>query len=629
MSNFVNSEKKIEHDNAMLLDVQYTRPNRNEGIDDYIYIVWKEIDTGKKYLKLIPRPEMIIYFEKPEFRNHNFLKNYARLDTLIPVKVRYKDIIYKIAEDMGEAGRNRMREIMDTRNYNQLQEFYIYPYVYGADYDCRTWYRYQWKKSFNTMKEKKLTKGFMDIEVDSLETPGFPDPIFNPIDLITIIDTNTKQSYTFMLIGVDKSVKGDDISKEQEAKNKLYEHRLKEQTHYATHPEELEEEAHKMFDETYPGFNYNFYIYKDERKMLVHLFQLINKLNLDTLAVWNISFDIPYIIDRMKFLNLDPTEIICHPDFPSKECYFKKDRHHFDVKNKTDFFRVSSGTVYIDQMITYAAIRKGSSELRRFNLNYIAKKEIGDEKLDYTDYGNIKTVSYNNYLKYVLYNIKDVMLQVGIEEATSDIDTYYTYSYENNTSWEDVFKQTVVLRNVQYESFLEQNIVPGENPNGLYIPDDPDEDDEVEYDEDGNEIKKKSDGPTYEGALVGDPVLNSNFGVTLYNEPSNNIFAFSIDLDMSAFYPYTIMADNIDSSTLIFKVIVPCEQFDVRGGNLKYHGITDVNLNDNLDKESFSGDIGKEIMDNLQTDNIISFCHKWLNLPSINEVYEKVKERKH
>ena len=627
MGTFSNSDKKIEKDNAMLLDIQYTRPDRKAGIDDYIYIVWKELSTGKKFLKIVPKPEMVIYFEKPECRNHTFIKNYAKLEHLFPVKVRYKDIVYRIVEDMGDVGKNKLRNIMDTKSYNRLQEFYIYPYVFGADYDCRVWYRYQWKKSFDTIKEKKLTKGFMDIEVDSLETPGFPDPVFNPVDLVTIVDTNKKQSYTFMLVGVDNTVNGDNLSPEQIKKNELYAKRMKAQLHYSTHPDELKEEAHKMFDESYPGYEYNFYIYKDERKMLVHLFQLINTLNLDVLAVWNISFDIPYLIDRMKMLNLDPTEIICHKEFPSKECFFKKDRTHFEVKNKTDFFRVSSGTVYVDQMIAYAAIRKGSSELRRFNLNYIANKEIGDEKLNYSDFGNIKTVSYNNYLMYVLYNIKDVLLQVGIEDATSDLDTYYTYSYENNTAWEDVFKQTVVLRNVQYESFLEQKIVPGENPNGLYIPEEPEESDEVEYDEDGNEIEKKSDGPTYEGALVGDPVLNSNFGVTLYNEPSNNIFKFSIDLDMSAFYPYTIMADNIDSSTLIFKVIVPCEQFDVRGGKLKYNGITDVQINTNNKKDSFSGDIGKEIMDNLQTDNIISFGHKWLNLPSINEVYEKIKEK--
>ena len=81
--------------------------------------------------------------------------------------------------------------------------------------------------------------------------------------------------------------------------------------------------------------------------------------------------------------------------------------------------------VFTDQMVNYAAIRKGREELRSTTLNYIGQKELEDEKLDYSEDGNIKTVSYNNYLRYILYNIKDVLLQGGIEQATSDLETYY------------------------------------------------------------------------------------------------------------------------------------------------------------------------------------------------------------
>ena len=43
--------------------------------------------------------------------------------------------------------------------------------------------------------------------------------------------------------------------------------------------------------------------------------------------------------------------------------------------------------------------------------------------------------------------------------------------------------------------------------------------------------------------------------------------------------------------------------------------------------DSFSGDIGKEFMDNFQTKNYLSVGYKWFNLPSVNDVYEElVKE---
>jgi len=609
---------KIDKENSMLIDVQYVKANKKNNTPDYLYIIWKDLTTGQKYMQAVPEPVMTIYFEKPEFRNHNYNTNYARIETLEPRNVKYKDIIYAIAEDMGDVGRQKLQNYFNTGNYKGLKEFYIYPYVFGADYDIRVWYRLQWLKSFDNDKVKELTKGFLDIEVDTLEAVGMPKPQDNPIDLVTLIDTNTKTSYTFALIGytVEHDLTGhenDSFYKTEMEHREMYARRKERQYYYASHLDELEKEAHDMFDEDYPGMNYKFYFYEDERKMLVHLFQLINKLKLDMIGIWNISFDIPYIKERLEVLGLDPAQVMCHPDFPIKECWFKADKINFAVKNKSDFFHISSYTIFTDQMINYAAIRKGQQELRSNKLTYIAQREIGDEKLDYSEDGNIKTVSYNNYLRYILYNIKDVLLQVGIEENTTDMDTYYLTSYKNITPYESEFKQTVKLRNVQYKSFVSQGLIPGENVNGFMYNYESKESDDDEDDEE-----------SFEGALVGNPLLIDYFGDTLYGRQTNSIFKYSIDFDMSAFYPSTIRAMNIDPSTLIFKMIMDSSQYDVRGGTIPFNGITDAQMVKTND-DSFSGDVSKEVMDNFQTGNWLTTGNKWMNLPSINDVYERLK----
>lgn len=613
----------INKDNAMLIDIQYVKPDRKNKQPDYLYIIWKDLRDGSKHLEAVPEPMMEIYFEKPEFRNHSYNKNYARLEEVNKKVVKYKDIIYAIADDMGDVGKQRLQNCFDTRDYKGIKEFMIYPYVYGADYDIRAWYRYKWLQTFENELPKPISKGFLDIEVDSMEAVGFPSPSSCPIDLVTLIDWDTKTSYTFALIGVDSQ---DDpkqwtnltLSKrrKREEKYNMYKHRIKEQEYWSSHIDELDYEAHKLFDENYPDMEYKFYFYKDERKMLVHLFQLINQLKKDFIQVWNIAFDMPYIIDRCRALGLDPAQVMCDKDFPVKECWFKHDNLNFEVKNKSHFMHLSSYTVFTDQMVNYAAIRKGQQELRSNKLTYIAQKEIGDEKLDYSEEGNIKTVSYRNYLMYFLYNIKDVLLQGGIEQATSDLETYYLTSYNNITPYESEFKQTVKLRNVQYLSFMSQNLVPGENVNGFLY------NSRSEDDEDDEKEK-------FEGALVGDPLLINNFGEELYGRKTNSIFDYSVDFDMGAFYPSTIRVMNIDPSTLIFKMILDSSQYDSRGGDLAYHGITDTQMNPRS-KDSFTGDIAKEVMDNFQTKNYLSFGYKWLNLPSINDVYEKLlKEEKH
>lgn len=610
----------INKENSMLLDIQYIKAKRKDNQPDYLYIIWKDLSTGEKHLQVVPEPAIDIYFEKPEVRNHIYNKNYEHLTNLDKKTVKYKDIIFAIAEDMGDAGRQKIQNCFTTGNYRGLQEMYIYPYVYGADYDIRAWYRYKWIEAFDNNKPKKITKGFLDIEVDSLEVTGMADPVFCPIDLVTVIDLTTQTSYTFSLIGVECKEK--DMSnmnaeqKDKEVKRReMYDNRLKQQEYWSTHVDELTEEAHKMFDESYPGMEYKFYFYKDERKMLVHLFQLINKLKLDFIGIWNISFDIPFIMERLSILGLDPADVMCHHDFPVKECWFKKDHINFQVKNKADFFHCSSYTIFFDQMIVYAAIRKGQQELRSNKLTYIAQKELKDEKLNYSEDGNIKTLSYNNFLKYVLYNIKDVLLQYGIEKKTSDVDTYYLTSYKNMTPYESEFKQTVKLRNVQYKSFMDQGLVPGENVNKFVY-----NHEEKEDEDDGDDKKTK-----FEGALVGNPSLIDNFGVKMFGEHTNSIFEYSIDMDMSRFYPSCIAAMNIDPSCLIFKTILNPNQYDVRGGEIPFNGITDTQACKEND-DSFVDDVAKEVFDNFQTRNWLSVGHKWLNMPSINDVYERLKE---
>ena len=225
-------------------------------------------------------------------------------------------------------------------------------------------------------------------------------------------------------------------------------------------------------------------------------------------------------------------------------------------------------------------------------------------------------MSYNNWLKYFLYNIKDVLLQVGIENKVSDVDTYYLTSYKNMTPYESEFKQTVKLRNVQYKSFMKQGLVPGENVNKFIYNGPEKEDDDDEEDE----------GKTkFEGALVGDPTLIDKFGVELFGEKTNCIFRYSIDMDMSRFYPSCIGAMNIEPSCLIFKASLNPNQYDVRNGDIPYHGITDVQINEK-NTDSFDTDVAKEVFDNFQTRNYMSVGMKWLNMPSVNDVYERLKD---
>ena len=585
---------------AMLCDIQYVKPSKEQNLPDYLYIIWRDTVTGEKHLKAVPEPKMTVYFEKPEFRNHNYNRNYAKLTELVPRHVKFTNIIRAIAEDGGEVTQKYLNNAYQSRDYQAVQNMHLYPYVFGSDYDVASWYRIQWLREYSKDVPKLLRKGFLDIEVDGIEVPGMPTAQNCPVNAVTLIDDWNKVSYTFLLVDRECTDPG---------KLDKYKNMWEEQHWMMDHPDEVDKILHSAFDSFYGHFDYKVYYYNNEAKMLTHVFELINKLKLDFIGIWNMAFDIPYLIDRMVALGLDARKIMSHPDFPSQKCRFKADTRNHDIKNKTDAFLLTSYTTFYCQMELYAAIRKSQSELRSHALNYIAKRELKDSKLDYSAEGDIKELPYQNFLKFFLYNVKDVLLQVGIERRTSDFDTLYLSSFANATSYDKVFKQTVKLRNVQYISFLEQGLIPGANINIHNHEVEKTYDDEDEEDDDDE----------FEGALVADPDFNDYVGVELYGRKTNNVFNNAIDFDMSSFYPNSIMAMNIDPSTLIFKVIMPARQFDMFDGPMYLRGIT-------RDCFNVDDDTAKECFDNFQTGNTLVTGWKWMGLPNVYDTHQYMKE---
>jgi hypothetical protein len=171
-------------------------------------------------------------------------------------------------------------------------------------------------------------------------------------------------------------------------------------------------------------------------------------------------------------------------------------------------------------MGTYIKIRKQFSEQKSLKLNAIAFKELKDTKLDYSDEANIKTLPYENFALFVMYNIKDTLLQLGIERKTHDLDTVFLNTLSNATPFHKIFSQTQVLKNHAYISYFTQGYIIGNNRNIDYTRD--------RFHDDEKEEKKIKE---VEGALVGDPELNMNVGIEMYGLRSKYIFPYVIDFD--------------------------------------------------------------------------------------------------
>lgn len=563
----------LNSDNIMLVNTIYHYGKKATNYKDFLDIIYKDLKTGEKHVETLETPEMEIYFAKEDSMNNKYNRSFIELENAEPHICKFKDLPFYIAKQAGEDYVAYIQNAIKSKNRGSINNIHKYKNVFGSDYDIENWYRIQWFLHNHNDKEKPLTKQYLDIEVDSIDTEGFPRDGECPINAVTIVDEEDLVSYTFLL---------------RNPANPLIQE-------FEDEIESFIEELHDAFDETYGELDYKFYMYDDECDLIKDMYKLINTLKRDFLLIWNMGFDIPYIIARIKELDMDPVEVMCHKDFPVKELYYKKDTKNFMVQNKSDYFKISSYTAHLDQMLLYAGLRKGQGELRSYALNAVARAEVKDEKLDYSEDANIKTLPYVDYKKFVMYNIKDVLLQLGIERKTGDIDNIYSRAYTNATSYNKIFKQTVFLKNRAYLEYYKQGLIIGNNIN-------------VEYGLD--QFESEEDDEKFDGALVADPMLNDFEGIEVFGDKSMFIFDNVVDMDFTAMYPHIIIAFNIAPNCMVGKLII--------GGDIQ-----EAYKNASLDGKV--EDAGKDFIDNYLTNNVANMGTKWFGLPNVVELNDKIR----
>lgn len=209
-----------------------------------------------------------------------------------------------------------------------------------------------------------------------------------------------------------------------------------------------------------------------------------------------------------------------------------------------------------------------------------------------------------------------VLLQVGIERKTHDIENIYLRATANVTPYHKIFKQTVFLMDRAYLEYYLQGVIIGNNLNIHYGVDDEDiveldeldlcDDDGEDEEENSNESKKDK---KFSGALVSAPWLNENVGIELMGVKSKYVFDNVVDMDYSSMYPYIIIPFNNGPHTMIGKLISP---FIPEGKE---------------NEEKY--DAGQDLMDNMIIDNPLNFGTKWLGLPDGNEISNLIKKEFH
>ena len=594
--------------------------------EDVLTIIFKDQDSGQKMVYEIKEPEIEIFITKPEYRTFSHMRDWCKQEECDKHRVKF---------------RNRWNAVAKIMGYQNGDEAKSCPYVFNCDIPVETYYLIQFILEYPTDKPKHLSLGKLDIENDIIRFdgsfPGYGEP---PINAVTYINMETKDVYTLVLLK-------DDIPQISES-NPKYDYYQNLKTHFyqqvdsiKANPQQVLDACHEKFDEMYPGMNYNILYYEEESKLMQDLMEIIHQTDNEFIGIWNSPYDMQNIMMRPAHLGLDAHELIPDKRMSIRLVGFREDTNPVFHKRKHECI-TSTIPSFVDDMVHYSGIRSGYGVLPSHKLGYVAQKELKDTKYDYSEVSDIIHLFYDDLIRFILYNIKDVLLLMGLENKTHDMDTIYSRMYQMFVFPKEAFTTTKVVWHSLIKFMYDHGYVPGTNRNkgkhhkhmvdySALLGDQLNEqingdldgyDFDIEPDleamaDESNDEKKDE---KYDGAFVMNTLHMQSTGLQVLGSPSKYVHNNVADSDVGSEYPSGINTCNISNETLVGKVFlekpdevdIPIpEGFIFRGD----------------DRDNYKLDKGNYLLETYTEGDIFSFASLWLGLPTPDEVLKDLDQK--
>ena len=257
----------------------------------------------------------------------------------------------------------------------------------------------------------------------------------------------------------------------------------------------------RPFDNTDSEVDYMHF--RTEESMMSAFLQYWNENYPDVITGWNVQlFDIPYIARRVTRIlgekaakSLSPWKLIS-----SREIY---------IKGRKQIAYDLPGISTLDYLELYRKFTYTNQE--SYRLDHICLVELGERKLDHSEYDTFKEFYEKNWQKFIEYNIHDVRLVDKLDDKMKLLDLAFTMAYDAKVNYEDVFSQVRMWDNYIYCELNKRKIA----------------------------IPPKRDAlkdAKYAGAYV--------------KEPKAGRYDWVVNFDLNSLYPHLIMQYNISPETL-------------------------------------------------------------------------------
>ena len=191
---------------------------------------------------------------------------------------------------------------------------------------------------------------------------------------------------------------------------------------------------------------------KTEEELLIKFLKYWESDYPDVITGWNVRFfDIPYIINRIMKIGTEEAAKRLSPwgQVRQKAVQFKN-------KNMDSYQIVGISQMDYYDLFTKFGYSYGAQE--SYRLDHIAYVVLGERKLDYEEYGNLRNLYKENHQLYIDYNIKDVELVERIDDKMDLMGLAFTLAYKAGVNFTDVFGTTAIWDSIVYRELNKKYI---------------------------------------------------------------------------------------------------------------------------------------------------------------------------
>ena len=185
-------------------------------------------------------------------------------------------------------------------------------------------------------------------------------------------------------------------------------------------------------------------------------------------------------------------------------------REEMEIKGREQILYNMFGINVVDYLDLYKKFTYTNQE--SYRLDHIANVELGQRKLDHSEFENFKDFYTKDWQKFIDYNIIDVELVSRLEDKMKLIELAIALAYDAKVNIRDVYYQVRMWDTIIY-NFLKDK--------GIVVP----------------PAKRSDKNEKYEGAYVKEPIPGR--------------YDWVVNFDLNSLYPHLIMQYNISPETLV------------------------------------------------------------------------------